>query len=328
MAPYAPASEAGKADGPQEREPWRELRRGGSGVRSSSLKVELRLPGHRRDDRGLGHHVDRCRALPVGRSGRAAASAVVSLREGAPRAPVKAPYSALAEVYDAIMQDVPYDLWCDFVLVELASRGWSGRRLLDLGCGTGLASEPYRRRGFEVLGVDPSAAMIGAARRRDPAAHYQLGDARTLALDQRFDLVIAVFDALNNLTGDGELAAACERVAAHLEPGGAFVFDVNTSVGLQALWEDDVAEGWAGDVYYRWEHVWDPSRRRARVAAYCRGPAGAFVEHHEERPFDPPELAAALHAAGFASAEVITYPTGRPATDADPRVWAVARVPD
>jgi len=255
-----------------------------------------------------------------------------SARHGVPvrpswDAPERPPYSALADVYDEIMQDVPYDAWCGFVCNELAQRGWTGRRVLDLGCGTGRAGEPYRERGFEVVGVDPSAAMVRAARRRDPLGRYLVGDARTLALGERFDLVVAVFDALNNLTGDGELGIACERVAAHLGPGGAFAFDVNTAVGLQSLWEDDVAEGWAGDVYYRWEHTWDPTTRRARVAAYCRGPRGAFVEHHEERPFEPDELEAALRSAGFGTVDVITFPDGTPADASDPRVWVVARLP-
>jgi len=242
-------------------------------------------------------------------------------------APVRPPYSALADVYDEIMQDVPYDAWCGFVRRELAQRGWTGHRVLDLGCGTGLAGEPYRDHGFEVVGVDPSEAMIRAARGRDPGGRYLVGDARTLALDERFDLVVAVFDALNNLTGDGELGLACERVAAHLGPGGAFAFDVNTAVGLESLWEDGVAEGWAGDVYYRWEHTWDPLNRRARVAAYCRGPRGAFVEHHEERPYEPDELEAALRGAGFHTVDVITFPDGARADASDPRVWVIARLP-
>ena len=242
-------------------------------------------------------------------------------------APVRSPYTSLADVYDAIMQDVPYDEWCDFVLEGLLERGWSGARVLDLGCGTGRAGDPYAERGFDVLGVDASPSMIRAARRRDAQRRYLVGDARSLALGERFELVIAVFDALNNLTGDGELEAACRRVAEHLEPGGAFVFDVNTSVGLAALWEDDVAEGWAGDVYYRWEHRWIPERRRARVAAYCRGPSGAFVEHHEERPFDPAEIDEALRAAGFEAVELLTFPDAAPVTSDDPRVWAFARRP-
>lgn len=242
-------------------------------------------------------------------------------------APVRPPYSALADVYDAIMQDVPYAPWCDFVLEALWLRGWEGGRLLDLGCGTGRAGDPYAARGFEVVGIDPAPAMVRVARARAPERRFVVADARSFDLGERFDLVIAVFDALNNLTGDGELDAACRRVAAHLVPGGAFAFDVNTSVGLASLWEDDVAEGWAGDVYYRWEHRWHPERRRASVAAYCRGPRGAFIEHHEERPFDLAEIAAALHGAGFDAVELVTFPDAAPATDEDPRVWALARMP-
>lgn len=244
-----------------------------------------------------------------------------------PDAPRRPPYSALADVYDAIMQDVPYRSWCRFVLTQLALRGWRGERVLDLGCGTGRAGAPYRDHDLSVLGVDPSAAMVRAARRRDPDGRYAVADACTLSLGRRFDLVIAVFDALNNLTGDGELAAACERVLAHLEPGGAFVFDVNTTVGLRSLWEDDVAEGWADEVFYRWEHTWDPEAGRARVAAYCRGPTGAFVEYHEERPFDPPELEAVLASTGFAPVELLRYPGGEPSEAGDPRVWVIARKP-
>jgi predicted TPR repeat methyltransferase len=211
------------------------------------------------------------------------AHAAVPVR-AASQAPVRPPYSALADVYDEIMQDVPYDAWCGFVRGELGRRGWTGRRVLDLGCGTGRAGEPYRDDGFEVVGVDPSEAMIRAARRRDPQGRYLVGDARTLALGERFDLVIAVFDALNNLTGDGELGRACERVAAHLGPGGAFAFDVNTAVGLRSLWEDDVAEGWAGDVYYRWEHT---GTRPADVRASPRTAGGRAAPSSSTTKSDP-----------------------------------------
>jgi len=242
-------------------------------------------------------------------------------------APVRPPYSSLADVYDEIMQDVPYDAWCVFVLDQLERRGWSGQRLLDLGCGTGRAAEPYRGHGFEVVGVDPAAAMVRAATRRDPAGRYLLGDARDLALAERFDLVISVFDALNNLTEPGDFERACVRVAEHLVAGGAFVFDVNTSVGLRALWEDDVAEGWAGDVYYRWQHSWDEARQRARVAAYCRSPAGDFVEYHEERPLDRDEVVTTLRAAGFDRIDVVEFPSGEDAAPDAPRLWVIARVP-
>jgi SAM-dependent methyltransferase len=233
------------------------------------------------------------------------------------------PFTALADVYDEIMQDVPYEAWLDFVLREAAARGWHGGRVVDLGCGTGNATAALERRGLEVVGVDASEAMLRVARAkvRAPLIH---GDMLEAPLPGRFTLALSVFDTVNNLLGDGDLARLARHVQAHLEPGGWWVFDANTTAGLEALWEDDVAEGWAGDVHYRWAHRWDGALRLATVEAWCDGPSGAFIEVHHERPYDPPEIRRELARAGFARAEVVVYPTGRPADADDPRVWVFA----
>jgi SAM-dependent methyltransferase len=240
----------------------------------------------------------------------------------------RAPFTALADVYDAIMQDVPYEAWCAFVLREVGSRGWSGRRVLDVGCGTGNATAPMVARGFDVVCLDASAAMAERARAKLPEALVVVGDVRDFALEAPVDLAYAVFDALNNLVDDGDLLRALEAVHAQLVPGGWFMFDVNTTVGLRALWEDGVAEGWADGVYYRWHHAWNESSRLATVEAYCRSEAASFVERHVERPYDPRELEEHMHAAGFEGVEVIAYPTGRPVTEGEPRVWVLGRRPD
>lgn len=237
------------------------------------------------------------------------------------------PFTALARVYDAIMQDVPYDDWVAFVLREAAARGWRGGRVLDVGCGTGNATAPLVARGFEVVGLDASADMLAVARAKLPGVAFVHGDVRDAPLPGPFALAVSVFDALNNLLEDGDLERAAAHVRAHLEPGGVFAFDVNTAAGLEALWEDDVAEGWAGDVHYRWTHRWDAAARRATVDAWCATPEGAFVETHQERPYEPDELRAALAAAGFARVDVVAYPDGRPAAVDLGRVWVFAVAP-
>jgi SAM-dependent methyltransferase len=246
-------------------------------------------------------------------------------------APARAPFTALADVYDAIMQDVPYDAWCAFMLDEVCSRGWQGRRLLDVGCGTGNATAPMLARGFEVVAVDASAEMAARARVKCPGARVVVGDVREVRLDAPVDLAYAVFDALNTLTGEGELERALRAVHGHLVPGGWLVFDANTTAGLRALGDEGVVEGWAtaegGDVHYRWHHAWDEAAGLASVAAFCEGAAGSFVEHHVERPFDPPELERTMRAAGFGSVAVVAYPDGRPADDDDLRVWVLGRRP-
>jgi SAM-dependent methyltransferase len=237
------------------------------------------------------------------------------------------PFTALADVYDAIMADVEYDDWAAFILRLAVTRGWQGGCALDLGCGTGNATRPMVVRGVDVTGLDGSEAMLRVARRKLPQVRFHQGDFRTMAVPGRFSLVYSVFDALNNLLEPTDFQEAARRVHHHLDPGGLFIFDVNTTVGLRDLWEGGMAEGWADDVYYRWVHTFDEATALAKVEAFCETEAGSFTEVHYERPYDPPELIEILAATGFVDVEVVCYPSGAPATANAARVWTVARRP-
>ena len=238
-----------------------------------------------------------------------------------------APFSLLAKVYDAIMEDIDYDDWAEFVLG--AVRLEEGARVLDLGCGTGNSTFPFYARGFEVVGLDASADMLEVAREKLPPVSFVQADFTGFCLDESFDLVVSMFDSLNNLLEPAHFLAAATRVYTHLTPGGFFMFDVNTTQGLRDLWETGRAEGWAGEVYYRWEHLFDETTGLARVEAYCESETGSFTgrftEVHFERPYDPPELLTLLTQAGFSEVRVISYPSGAAATEDDVRVWGVAR---
>lgn len=237
-----------------------------------------------------------------------------------------APYTRLADVYDALMSDVAYDDWFVFLVREATRRGFAGGPLLDLACGTGNATRPAVVRGFDVEGLDRAPAMLAVARARLPDVTFHEGDATALALPRRYALIYSVFDALNNLLDDAAFLATARGVHAHLVPGGVFAFDANTRAGLRDLWGGR-AEGWADDVYYRWTHHYDPVTDLATVEAHCDGPEGPFTEVHVERPYDPGDLRRLLRAAGFADVDVVTYPGADPARDEDERVWAFARRP-
>lgn len=237
------------------------------------------------------------------------------------------PFTALASVYDTIMQDVPYAAWVDFALAGAERRGWQGGGVLELGCGTGNVTQLLEERGLRVVAVDASPAMLDVARAKLLHATLLLGDIRDAALPGSFSLALGVFDVVNNLLEDGDMARLAEHVLSHLEPGGVWAFDANTSVGLEALWGGEVVEGWAGEVHYRWRHQWDAATRLATVEAWCHGPDGVFTEEHRERPYDPGELRDLLTEAGFASVDVVCYPSGAAADEDDPRVWVFARAP-
>jgi SAM-dependent methyltransferase len=235
------------------------------------------------------------------------------------------PFSLLAQVYDAIMSDIDYEAWGMFILETVRSRGYQPGSVLDLGCGTGNSSMPMFALGFDVTGLDASEEMLEKAREKLPPVTFVQGDFKTFKLEKKFSLVYSVFDSLNNLLTEQDFLAAAQNIHAHLQPGGFFMFDVNTTTGLRELWEAGRAEGWSGDVYYRWTHTFDESTNLAKVEAYCENGATSFTEVHFEKPYDEPDLKRLLSQAGFVEIETITYPDGEPSQEDDERIWVIAQ---
>jgi len=144
-----------------------------------------------------------------------------------------APFSeAYAALYDLLYADKSYQSECR--LLDDILRPWHGgvRSVLDLGCGTGAHARRLAELGYAVTGVDRSAAMLNAARRRavdDTRAgeppRLVKADIRELDLGIRFDAAIAMFAVLGYMTGDADLERALRGARRHLRDGGAFVFD-------------------------------------------------------------------------------------------------------
>ncbi|WP_409999115.1 bifunctional 2-polyprenyl-6-hydroxyphenol methylase/3-demethylubiquinol 3-O-methyltransferase UbiG [Bradyrhizobium sp. SZCCHNPS1003] len=99
----------------------------------------------------------------------------------------------------------------------------SGLRMLDIGCGAGLLCEPFTRLGAQVVGVDPSASNIAAARLHAEKGHLSI-DYRCTTIEEmdpreRFDIVLAM-EVVEHVTDVGAFLGRC---AAVLKPGGMMV---------------------------------------------------------------------------------------------------------
>jgi ubiquinone/menaquinone biosynthesis C-methylase UbiE len=245
------------------------------------------------------------------------------------------PFSRLAEVYDLVMREVEYHEWLEFALEVLATQAWPGvlypgrMQVLDLACGTGNSTVPLLDYGFQVIGLDASAQMLAVARHKLPAITFIEANFLTFKLQQRFDLVMCVFDSLNNLTEPQDLATTFANIAKHLNPAGWLVFDINTKLGVRELWDENTwageLEGAVGRVSYHWTHRYDPITELGWVTARCMTESDEFTEQHGERGYDPHELLPMLAKAGFVEVLFFEYPDFAHPTPETPRVWCFAQ---
>jgi SAM-dependent methyltransferase len=115
------------------------------------------------------------------------------------------------------------------LLRMLRLNGIHDGRVVDAGCGSGVWARELSDRGYDVLGIDISAHMIRLARRRAPAAKFQIGSFLSAALPP-CDAVTAIGECVNyafdRRSGRKGLAQFFRRVYGALRPGGVFVFDI------------------------------------------------------------------------------------------------------
>ena len=195
----------------------------------------------------------------------------------------------------------------------------AGHHALDLACGTGTLAIMLADEGWNVVGLDVSAAMLKIARAKadnlDAAgqATFVLGDMRWLWSDNlessaalqpaSFDLVTCMYDSLNYLLSEADLAACFAGVAHALRPGGLFVADMNTWHFLAHDWgEHEVVEvtGFVQVAQSRFDEAIGCSTMRLTcfVGDDQRG-YQRFDETHVERAYAPETIRQLLEAAGF-----------------------------
>jgi SAM-dependent methyltransferase len=137
-------------------------------------------------------------------------------------------YEAMAPVYDDFTAHHDYVGWIADLLAILEPHGLTGRRLLDVACGTGKSFEQMLPRGWQVAACDISAAMVERARgRADESVELAVADMLELPRFGEFDLIWALDDAINYLLSDAELERALTGMRANLAASGLLLFDVN-----------------------------------------------------------------------------------------------------
>ena len=241
-------------------------------------------------------------------------------------------YKELAASYDRLTNDVDYAAVVDFYRQILEREGLCPRTCVDLACGTGSVSVLLAQQGLEVTGVDMSEDMLTVAFDKacglDQPPRFVCQKLQELRLPRGVDLAVCALDSLDYVTDPDDCAEAIRRVYKALNPGGIFIFDVNTPEKLRAMdgqvWldEDD-------DVYCVWRGEFDES---ANICSYgmdlFQRQGDVWLrsfEEHREYAYSRQQLTDFLKAAGFTHIEVYADRVFEAPREGEQRIYFKAR---
>lgn len=214
------------------------------------------------------------------------------------------PYESFSEVYEELMDDVPYDKWCDRICSILSENGINDGLLLDLCCGTGKMTRLMAQRGYDMTGVDGSEEMLSKAKTAEDGILYLCQEAAELELYGTVRAAISVCDSLNYILDEKELTEVFRRVNNYLDAGGLFIFDMNTEYKFGEILKDGcIAENREG-VSYIWNNFYDADGKinEYELTLFIEREEGLYekqVEYHYERAYTVEEIKACLEKAGM-----------------------------
>ncbi len=268
-------------------------------------------------------------------------------------------YTDFAEVYDELMDDTPYEEWCDFLMgifqrygvdssgereektdVMSAVSEQTGKNLrqerntvLDLGCGTGTLTELLARKGYDMIGVDNAEEMLRIAMDKRERSGldilYLLQDMRELELYGTVGTVVSVCDSLNYLLAEEDIVQTFARVNNYLYPQGIFVFDFNTVYKYaEVIGDTTIAEN-REDCSFIWENYYHEEQEINEYDLTVFVAEGTlfrrFQEVHYQRGYRLEQMQAFLLQAGLEFLEAFDADTHGKVTAESERIYVVAR---
>ncbi len=220
-------------------------------------------------------------------------------------------YHDLALSYDRLTNDVDYTAVVDFYWDILKQERLEPRTAVDLACGTGSVALLLAQKGLQVTAVDISEEMLSVAAQKaqqlnDPP-RFVCQSLQKLLLPRGVDLAVCALDSLDYITDPADCAEAIRRIYRVLNPGGCFIFDVNTPEKLRAM-DGQVFLDEDDDVYCVWRGDFDPQTNICSYGMDLFQRQGNVwlrsFEEHKEYAYSAEQLKGFLKAAGFTSIRV------------------------
>lgn len=240
-------------------------------------------------------------------------------------------YTSFAEVYDMFMDNVPYEEWSCYLIELLKEYRIEEGVVCELGCGTGKMTRLLADAGYDMIGVDMSEDMLAIASMENPQQIlYLCQDMRELELYGTVAAVVSVCDSMNYLLEEDDLLEVFQRVNEYLEPGGVFLFDLNTIYKYETLLGETTISENRPEGSFIWENYYDAEEQineydltlfiQEKENLYRK-----FEETHYQRGYSLEKIRTLLEEAGMEFVTAYDACTKNPPREDSERIYIVAR---
>lgn len=241
-------------------------------------------------------------------------------------------YNDFARVYDMFMDNIPYEDWSKYIISLLNEYGIKDGLVLDLGCGTGKLTNLLSDAGFDMIGIDYSEDMLDVATnvREDRNILYLCQDMREFELYGTVRAVVSICDSMNYMTSPEDLLTVLKLVNNYLDPGGIFIFDMNTYYKYsQLLGEQTIAEN-RDEASFIWDNYFDAETNinEYELTLFIKEENELFrkyEEFHYQRAYHLEEVMNLIDKSGMKLLEVYdAFTRNKPQEDSE-RIYFVCR---
>lgn len=243
-------------------------------------------------------------------------------------------YTGFAAVYDTFMDNIPYEEWCEYLTGLLKEQGVSEGLLLDLGCGTGSLTELLAKSGYDMIGVDNSEEMLELALEKKEKSGsdilYLCQDMREFELYGTVAAVVSICDCMNYILEEEDLLEVFRLVNNYLDPGGIFVFDMNTPYKYrEVIGNTTIAEN-REEGSFIWENCFDEESQVNEYALtlFIKEEDDLYRKHeefHYQKAYEPERVKELLEEAGLKVEAIYDAFTREPVREDSERIYFIAR---
>lgn len=242
-------------------------------------------------------------------------------------------YTGFAQVYDKLMDNIPYEEWGSYLLGLLKEYGVKDGLVLDMGCGTGSITEILSCAGYDMIGIDNSEDMLAAAiekaGKKGLDILYLLQDMREFELYGTVSAAVSICDSMNYIIEEDELFQVFRLVNNYLDAGGVFIFDLNTPYKYEEILADNVIAENREDCAFIWENYYDRESgiNEYDLSIYAKEEElfRRYQELHYQRAYSLETVKKLLLKAGMEYVAAYDAFTREPPKENSERIYVIAR---